>query len=876
MPPPLNKVVSGNEDDNDDIDIMEFLERKGIALNPFKREFVELQKSADYLVASNVGREREMDMKSAELRVLREQLAFTKRNIEELISQQEVLKDTIDTANQRKDHLVERETDTKKDISLYTTYSAELKEALAVGADWSPDQIEARLALEKEREFMTSKLENKNNQLQANRAEIEHAYEQLTLLEKNISTLDEQIEELNKKKTDLKKESTRLASSKEAIEKEIFHMRTNYIDKEKDLNEQMKIYRLEEKEIKSLDQSIQKTKHQMEQYIETYEKLYHKFNEITHDLEKQNQANIKLQEEITEKQFQMNEVEGEIKKCKKLIQQQNELKGIANNKLIEIDEVKQTNEKKIDNLNNNILKYRESEHPLLHREIELLEKQLSKYKQELEILRKKHTGSERTTKAVNDLIILNKNGKLNLTIEIKILEEDIQHYHTSIRQLMSEKEKYEHNTEIANQQYYTSLEELKLQEMQIHELNKKIISDQMKLKQKQSLYESVRSDRNLFSKQLIDSQDEISSLKKKFKSMNHLIDQMKEDISSKDHSIVKEHFLHHSVDKERELLKNELTKIKKQVQASEGIIENQRVEIMKLQRIIEEAEQERQRQRNELSSVLSERNLLTSQLVKRNEELNIMYEKIKTQRGDLKMGELSYYKYQNEIKHWQTFIRTLVEKNNTTIESLSEYDILTKQVIQLEKEILKEKTRSRALMDELEIPMNVHRWRILESSDPKRYDKILQIHTLQKQLVEMSDKMIQNDLLIQEKEKVYVELKNVIARHPGPEIEEQILLYQQTLKDKQKQLLAMNNELDMYIEQTKRFKEEISYYDIQINKVNKTWVKTMQKKTNTNNNNTNNNNTRMNDHTNNYDGNGSGLGVGGIGGDFSVSAKEII
>ncbi|RYH22893.1 hypothetical protein EON65_18640 [archaeon] len=67
----------------------------------------------------------------------------------------------------------------------------------------------------------------------------------------------------------------------------------------------------------------------------------------------------------------------------------------------------------------------------------------------------------------------------------------------------------------------------------------------MKLKQKQSLYESVRSDRNLFSKQLVDAQEEIQTLKRKFRSMNNQIDQMKEDISAKDHAIVKEHFLHH-------------------------------------------------------------------------------------------------------------------------------------------------------------------------------------------------------------------------------------------------------------------------------------------------------------------------------------------
>lgn len=86
--------------------------------------------------------------------------------------------------------------------------------------------------------------------------------------------------------------------------------------------------------------------------------------------------------------------------------------------------------------------------------------------------------------------------------------------------------------------------------------------------------------------------------------MNHSIDQMKEEISIKDHAIVKEHFQHHSVDKDKEILKNEITKIKKQLNSSNVIMENQRIEIVKLQRIIEEADAESTRQKNELSAVV--------------------------------------------------------------------------------------------------------------------------------------------------------------------------------------------------------------------------------------------------------------------------------
>jgi hypothetical protein len=44
----------------------------------------------------------------------------------------------------------------------------------------------------------------------------------------------------------------------------------------------------------------------------------------------------------------------------------------------------------------------------------------------------------------------------------------------------------------------------------------------------------VRSDRNLYSKNLIESQDEIAEMKRKFKIMNHQIEQLKEEINSKD------------------------------------------------------------------------------------------------------------------------------------------------------------------------------------------------------------------------------------------------------------------------------------------------------------------------------------------------------
>ena len=50
------------------------------------------------------------------------------------------------------------------------------------------------------------------------------------------------------------------------------------------------------------------------------------------------------------------------------------------------------------------------------------------------------------------------------------------------------------------------MEEVKVREMSIFDYKKKIAEAETKLKQQQNLYEAVRSDRNLYSKNLIEAQ----------------------------------------------------------------------------------------------------------------------------------------------------------------------------------------------------------------------------------------------------------------------------------------------------------------------------------------------------------------------------------
>ena len=47
---------------------------------------------------------------------------------------------------------------------------------------------------------------------------------------------------------------------------------------------------------------------------------------------------------------------------------------------------------------------------------------------------------------------------------------------------------------------------------------------------------------------------------------------------------------------------------------------------------------------------------------------------------------------------------------------------------------------------------------------------------------------MEKELKVKEQEKLYVEMKQILSRMPGPETQQQVLIYQQALKKKNKEL----------------------------------------------------------------------------------------
>ena len=90
-------------------------------------------------------------------------------------------------------------------------------------------------------------------------------------------------------------------------------------------------------------------------------------------------------------------------------------------------------------------------------------------------------------------------------------------------------------------------------------------------------------------------------------------------------------------------------------------------------------------------------------------------------------------------------------------------------------------------------------------------------------MIAKTEEVSEKDVLIQEKEKLYIELKNILAKQSGPEVAEKLQVYQQNLKERAKQLKDMVAELKNYQAQVNAYRFENERLDKQITDINQMW-----------------------------------------------------
>ncbi|KAI8476303.1 MAG: flagellar associated protein [Monoraphidium minutum] len=716
----------------------------------------------------------------------------------------------------------DKESKAKEAITALKAEVVHLQRLAEAGQALSSGEEATLAALVRQKEELTKERDEQVDQILAMRSDLMELSEKARRLEAEKEQLDGESAALRQQVADKKAEAEREGRKRERLEKEARELRAAVEVRNTEARSKQVEIQAAEEQVERLDAGIKEAKAATDKVQKEYNALSEKVVKLHHDLEEQVHHNSQLMADNGARQVEIKAREDELAAVRAEVARVNKVRDAALKKAKAADEAREALEAERDGLKGAISTL-EREVAAAKQEGDAERRRLEDLKHERDILLKMRSNAENATSRQSDLVRVAENTRKNLENEINGYRTEAARTSKAIWSLEKEREKYSSEAADSAAKYQQALEEVKVREVAIVELQKRIGEGEGRLKQQQALYEAVRADRNLYSKTLIEAQDEISELKRKFKIQGHQVDQLKEEIGVKDLALVKEHFDHMKVEKEKDALRLELTKARSQIGEADSAIAAQRSELDKLKAVVVEADAERLRQRREYDLVMGERDILGSQLIRRNDELALLYEKVKLQASALARGAVQYRDRVSEIRVLKVRLADLRRQLHVLRSGAANVDVLKREVAGLGRSLLAERTKVKALSEELENPLNVHRWRKLEGSDPSAYEMIQKIQALQKRLISKTEEAVEKDMLIQEKEKLYVELKNILARQPGPEVAEQVALYQGSLRDKTKQLKAMASELNMCQAQVAEYKYEIERLSRELGDLKKRW-----------------------------------------------------
>lgn len=168
------------------------------------------------------------------------------------------------------------------------------------------------------------------------------------------------------------------------------------------------------------------------------------------------------------------------------------------------------------------------------------------------------------------------------------------------------------------------------------------------------------------------------------------------------------------VEKEKESLRFELQSTRKGVTELKREIEQMKQEEKSLRQVIQRAELDIGRHKKDIDNVMNERDILGTQLVRRNDELSLQYSRVKVLHGTLQHGQTQYNQRLEEIRLLKLEVQNLRTEKVLLLKNITNMTDLRQEVFHLNRDLTRERLKVMALEEEVQTPLNIHRWRKLE------------------------------------------------------------------------------------------------------------------------------------------------------------------
>lgn len=186
------------------------------------------------------------------------------------------------------------------------------------------------------------------------------------------------------------------------------------------------------------------------------------------------------------------------------------------------------------------------------------------------------------------------------------------------------------------------------------------------------------------------------------------------------------------------ILKTDLERSYKKQESLNSSLQQKSQDIVDLTNAITTCEKSIVKLYNQVQDRQNEKDFISTQIIRRNDEIALLTEKLEVTQLALCRGESQYNDRLEDLR-----VLTIELKNSkATVDCLKanalKMENWKNQIGILQRELEDKKIENAKLLNELQSPLNVHRWRLLAGQDPNRLELIQKIQLLQRRILNQS------------------------------------------------------------------------------------------------------------------------------------------
>uniref|UniRef100_A0A1A9WYN0 Cilia- and flagella-associated protein 58 central coiled coil domain-containing protein n=1 Tax=Glossina brevipalpis TaxID=37001 RepID=A0A1A9WYN0_9MUSC len=329
-------------------------------------------------------------------------------------------------------------------------------------------------------------------------------------------------------------------------------------------------------------------------------------------------------------------------------------------------------------------------------------------------------------------IVIQSNNIDNLHLDINKLNVKLDEAKVNVSKAEKERGEMAQEMETLHEKIEYFQEQIQLKSNQVTDLSEKLQQKHFALINMKKQLEAVHSEKMILQRNLETCTQERDNFRTLQTKTSHQITQLTNEISANQNKINSLNLRIERLNNEKKDLQSELKNKENLLSSARKDLKEMKIKNENLLKTISDDELKFMKLSQELDETRKEKNLIGLQMVRRNDEIILLKEKLQITQTALDQGQTQYNQRVEDIRILKMELTNLQTERECLSRAIKSTADMREEIIRLQRALNQERVRVRSLTEDAKTPTAVHRWRILKGEDPNKFQLLAKVQMLQR------------------------------------------------------------------------------------------------------------------------------------------------